>query len=197
MKKYVSLLCLILIGLTFQSCNNETSKENEELEQNQIENSSISDVETDTSDNQLVGKIKAYLSNRFLTDGDKRAITKEQRKFQYYKVDLNNDDKDELFISFQNSYFCGTGGCTMLLLDNEFELITRFSPTRALYIKDEMQNGWNILSTKIEGKWRNLIYKNETYPSNPTIVEISNNPPSTHARILFDNAANKSKSYSF
>ena len=52
------------------------------------------------------------------------AMTDSDRKFQMYKIDLNKDGKQEIFVRFLTPYFCGTGGCNFLLLDHEGEIIT-------------------------------------------------------------------------
>ncbi|MDZ7613001.1 MAG: hypothetical protein U5K51_04295 [Flavobacteriaceae bacterium] len=54
-------------------------------------------------------------------------LSEEDRKFQYFSVDLNGDGKDEYFVNFMTSYFCGTGGCSVVLLDHESNVITNFS----------------------------------------------------------------------
>lgn len=203
MKKNVILLPLIVIGLVFQSCQNGKSKNSDAVKQEQIKNTfekeatTDSGVDTNTIDDPLAEKIKTYLNETFLTEGDKRAISEAQRKFQYDKVDLNNDGEEEVFVNLPSSYFCGTGGCTILLLDHKLDLITRFSPTRTLYVQNKTQNGWQVLATKTEGKWRNLIYKNGAYPSNPTLLKTADAAPSANAQILFNEDANNIKTYRF
>lgn len=207
MKKNTFIILAILTGLFFNSCKNNSSKNTQNKEDTAIKvknDTSISDKETIKTDfversidDNLAKKVKHYLNTTFLTEGDLRAITEDQRKFQLYKIDLNNDGKQEIFVNFITPYFCGTGGCTLLLLDNDLELITKFSPARNLYVEKMTQNGWSVLLTKTEGKWRHLIYKNGTYPSNPTIVEATNESPSKQSVILFDDDVKKSKTYDF
>ena len=148
-------------------------------------------------DDELADKVKNYITTTFLTEADLRAITQDQRHFQLYKIDVNNDGNEEVFVNFATSYFCGTGGCTVLLLDSNLKLITRFSPTRTLYDEKKAENEWRILLTQTEGDWRKLVFENGTYPSNPTMVERTNDETEEHAEIMFDADKSKQKTYSF
>lgn len=205
MKKHLLILFVIFIGLFFHSCKNDSSKNGKtevhsEVEEKNLEDENIAEIldfAQQSVDDELAEEVKTYLTTEFLTDGDLRAIKENQRKFQLYKIDLNNDGKDEVFVNFMNSYFCGTGGCTVLLLDSDLELITRFSPTRTLYVEKARENGWNVLFTETEGNWRKLFYENGTYPSNPTLLETTNGLPSDQAQIMFDEESSKLKTYTF
>lgn len=44
----------------------------------------------------------------------------EGRKFMYASVDLNDDGKNEYIVGMVGSSFCGSGGCTILVLTNTF-----------------------------------------------------------------------------
>lgn len=196
---------VILTGLLFSSCKNNQSENNqtqdsEEVEIEEkipIEATTVNDFAKQSVDDELADKIKDYLTTEFMTEGDLRAITEDQRKFQLYKVDLNKDGNEEVFINFITTYFCGTGGCTVLLLNSDQELITRFSPTRTLYVEETLENDWRVILTKSEDAWRKLIYENSTYPSNPSMVETTNESPSENAEKMFDAEYNKSKTYNF
>lgn len=209
MKNKILIPLIIITGLLFNACNNnnadnsqtEISEEHkldsEETITNENENTELVNFSEETVDDTLADKIKTYINTDFLTEGDLRAISEEQKKFQLYKVDLNNDGDEEIFVNFITSYFCGTGGCTLLLLDSNLELITKFSPTQTLYVENALTNDWSVLLTKSEGKWRELIYEFGTYASNPTMVDAVNKTPSEHAKILFDQNGSKTKTYRF
>lgn len=46
------------------------------------------------------------------------------RKFMYASVDLNDDGKNEYIVGLVGPSFCGSGGCTMLVLNNAFKQTT-------------------------------------------------------------------------
>ncbi|TXD47213.1 hypothetical protein [Polaribacter sp. IC073] len=188
MKKHIILLLLIFIGLLINACKKNKADTREEF---------TTPFSKQNTDDEMSKKIKTFLTTKFLTAADVRAIDNNQRKFQFYKVDLNNDGKEEIFIKLMTSYFCGSDGCTLLLLDNNLNLINRFSPTQTFYIDENIENDWNILITKTEGNWRKLVYKSGAYPSNPTLVEKINEKQRKNGQIIFDKKNNKAKTYTF
>lgn len=209
MNKNILIALIIFAGLFFNSCKNSNSGNNQKEVNQEIKTENVetipgeekeaigSDFAKQSVDDELADKIKNYITSKFLTEGDLRAIKEDQRKFQLYKIDLNNDGNKEVFVNFPTTYFCGTGGCTVLLLNSHLEMITRFSPTRTLYVEKTMQNGWSVLLTNSEGNWRKLIYENGTYPSNPTMVDTITEPPSGQAVIMFDEEGHNPKTYNF
>lgn len=191
---------MVFAGLAFSSCKNQDSK-NASTETEKIEDEEeiiVSDIENDNENSELVAKVKEYITAQYLTEADLRAISEDQRKFQIHQIDLNNDGKKEVFVNFMTSYFCGTGGCTLLLLNDQIEPITEFTVTRTpLYVEETMKNDWNTIMTQSEGKWRRLTYKDGSYPSNPSVVVVSNDSPAKGADILFDDNNTSIKTYNF
>ena len=197
MNKSILITFAILSGLVFSSCKNTNSKNKIKGETTIPVGTKDLDYAKQSVDDELADKIKNYINTTFLTEADMRAISEDDRKFQFYKIDLNNDGKEEMFVNFGTPYFCGSGGCTVLLLNSSLELITRFSPTQVLFVENATENGWKVLFTRTEGSWKKLVYENDTYPSNPTMVEETNEQLSEDAEKLFDEDDSKLKTYSF
>ena len=192
----IILVCAVLIA---SSCKNQ-GPESIDTETNEMDNKEqiVLESQNDEGNERFIDSIENYIIKEYLSERDLRTISKDQRKFQVYQIDLNNDGKKEIFINFMTSYFCGSGGCTVLLLDDEMELITEFTVTRTpIYVEEIMDNGWRLIMVQSEGKWRKLNYKDNSYPSNPSIVEITNDTPSKSADILFKENDENSKTYSF
>ena len=190
---------MFFAGLLLTSCKNQNAKETP-AETDDIDTQEQIYVESEDEKEYviLLDKIENYILTEYLTERDLRSISKEQRKFQFHQIDLNGDGKNEIFINFVTSYFCGTGGCSVLLLNDHLEFITEFTVTRTpIYAEETTENGWRILMVQSEGKWRKLIFKNDSYPSNPSFVEISNDLPTKGAVVLFDNDNGKLKTYTF
>jgi len=99
-------------------------------------------------------------------------MTKEQRQFAFERYDLNDDSKDEYLIGFvKNSYFCGSGGCTYLLLDHEGTKITRLRVANQPFIVlSSKHNGWRDLAVQSDGKLRHLKFDSQKHPRNPLVV---------------------------
>lgn len=211
MNKQILITIVILTGLFLISCKNnspenikiEVSKEikTKKKESIRLEEKEplVGDFAKQSEDDELADKIKNYITTKFLTEGDLKSIPDEQKKFQFYQIDLNNDGENEVFVNFITSYFCGSGGCTILLLSNQFEPITKFTVTRTpLFAEQTLENGWRILLTKSEGELKEMIFNNGTYPSNPSLIEKAPyDAPSGHSEIMFDPNFSNPKTYSF
>ena len=202
--KYLQVLVLVFIVTV--SCKQKPSETNEsrtspEVEIVKTETKLINQEEDYVSqsvDDQLAKNIKNLLINDYLKD-DVNVIKDSDRKFQMYKIDLNKDGKQEVFVRFLTSYFCGTGGCSFLLLDYQGEIITDFSVTRApIFAEQTYKNDWQILLVKDAGVFKELVYDNGTYPSNPSLLEKAPyDAPSGHAEVMFDKDFSNCKTYNF
>ena len=121
-------------------------------------------------------KIAYFISNQFLTEVDFRALDANDRKFQYEATDLNGDGISEYLVSFSSPYFCGSGGCNLLILDKNFNLITNFTITRTPVLVDsKTTNGCNDILLWSYGDYHRMKFnlKNKSYPSNPSVVEVT------------------------
>ena len=85
-----------------------------------------------STDEQTAQNIKTFLTQGFLKD-DLSFLQPIDRKFQFYKIDLNDDGNEEIFVRFSSPYFCGSGGCTFFLFDKYGEIITKFTVTRGTH----------------------------------------------------------------
>lgn len=120
-------------------------------------------------------KIAYFISNQFLIEGDFRVLETNDRKFQYQATDLNGDRIDEYLVSFSSPYFCGSGGCNLLILDKNFNLITNFTITRTPVLVDsKTTNGWNDILLWSYGDYHRMKFnlRDKSYPSNPSVEEV-------------------------
>ncbi|MDY3547570.1 hypothetical protein PG291_03025 [Riemerella anatipestifer] len=173
------------------SCNTDKNKVTETSA-----NDSISKVETSTTDSlatetneALALRVKDYLNNSFLTKEDANAIMPEDKKFSLAQIDLNNDGKNEVFVYLNSPYFCGSGGCTVLLLQNDLKPITTFTVTRPpFWVQTKEENGWKVLSVEDASGWKTLTFNNGTYPTNPSSLETSKEPNKADATEILGEA---------
>lgn len=187
MKIKIVTLALVFSTFLFTSCKNQDSK-NASSEPDKIESEEEITIQESEDDNdELVARVKEFITTQYLTEADLRAISEDQRQFQIHQIDLNNDGEKEIFVNFTSSYFCGTGGCSLLLLNDQIEPITKFTVTRTpLYVEKSLENDWRTIFTQSEGKWRKLVYKGGSYPSNSSVVDISSEGPTENAFKIFD-----------
>ncbi|PTL81579.1 hypothetical protein DAT35_21710 [Vitiosangium sp. GDMCC 1.1324] len=111
--------------------------------------------------------IESYLK-KYLRD-DLRIMSAEDRKYSYDTFDLNNDGRKEIFVILISSYFCGSGGCTLLILNPDFTLNSRMTLVKDLPLQasSHTTHGWRDLVIQSRGDHL-MKYNGKKYPSNPS-----------------------------
>jgi hypothetical protein len=142
---------------------------------------------TPSTDQQTAHNLKNFLTLEYLKE-DLAFLQPKDRKFQFYRTDLNDDGNQEIFVRLMGPYFCGSGGCTFLLLDKYGEIITKFTVTRApIFVEPTKSNGWSLLLVRDSGVFKELSYNDGSYPNNPSLLEKAPyDAPSGHAQVMFD-----------
>ena len=204
----------LLLALLATSCESQDKKESFEVpnpnqspaaEETSNEGVEKPDAQTQdkeffvpqSTDEQTANNLKSFLKN--YVGSDYESLQDLDRQFQFYKTDLNEDGNDEIFVRLMGPYFCGSGGCTFLLLDKYGELITKFTVTRApIFIEPSKVNGWSLLLVRDSGVFKELVFENGTYPSNPSVLpKAPYDAPSGHAELMFDENFAKSKTFTY
>jgi hypothetical protein len=122
-------------------------------------------------DSKVVDMIRKQLTT-VLLNKDLPAMTKEDRFFYYDAFDLNNDKKDEYFVGFSNPYFCGTGGCSGFILNNDGSLLNKFTVTDfPIFVGTTASEKFQDLIVSSKGILYSVKMKNGKYPSNPSVQE--------------------------
>lgn len=203
---FLALCCLLLV-----SCKGDGQKSNEKkdtsspdviiadtLKTEEGAASEASKFVPQSTDEQTANNLKNFMVNDFLKD-DIAFLQPNDRKFQFYKIDLNNDGQDEIFVRFLSPYFCGSGGCTFLLLDKYGEIITKFTVTRApIFVEPSAKNGWSILLVRDAGVFKELIFTEGSYPTNPSLLsKAPYDAPSGHAQLMFDDELYPCQTFEF
>jgi hypothetical protein len=189
----VSILSIVLLS----SCGKSSEKSHDaaEIDKQLSEKEAPEKFAPGSVDDLMSKNIINFLTQSYLKN-DLQFLTENDRKFQFYKIDLNDDGKEEYFIRFMSSYFCGTGGCTFLLLDRYAEVINKFTVMDApVYISKDKTNGWKKLIVQSEGKFKELIFDGKSYPSNPSVAPDSKTQPGADFEIIFDDKNQPSKTY--
>ena len=147
-------------------------------------------------DNNAVEVIQKQLN--ILLKEDLPAMTKKDRFFYYEAFDLNNDKKEEYFVGFSNSYFCGSGGCSGYILNNDGSLINSFTITDfPIYITTSSTEKFYDLIFETGGKFYIVKMKDGKYPSNPSVQkELTGRAPKENTKVL-DIEGKKLEKYSF
>jgi len=96
------------------------------------------------------------------------------------RIDLNGDGHQDALVLLENPmYFCGTGGCTLLVFKGTksgFEFVSRSSLIRGpVLVSDTKTHGWRDLVVEVSGggmtpKRVALKYTGSKYPLNPSTL---------------------------
>lgn len=147
-------------------------------------------------DDKAVEMVRKQLS--VLLKKDLPAMTKDDRFFYYEAFDLNNDKKNEYFVGFSNSYFCGSGGCSGYILNNDGSVINRFTVTDfPIFVTTSVNEKFYDLIMQSGGKPHLIKMKNGKYPSNPSVQEVWNGDISQEKTKVLDVSSKRLKKYSF
>lgn len=178
--------CFCGILLSCQTTTNQessiTTPANGTVQQLPIVHDSISDPDTtdtiaaslygpDTYRPAAIATVQHFAQQRYAQDLKNGIIDSASRKFQLFEYDLNEDGSKEIFVALNGSYFCGSGGCSFLLLDSSGNLISNFTvSTRPFVVLPEKKNGYHHLMVYSNKAWRVLQFDGKKYPSNPSIL---------------------------
>ncbi len=174
------LLFACAVSFCFVQCNSGSSAtsgadSNTSAESAKLEpKDTIAEATAPIADSSKEVKIATtFLQKDLRDDLDKDLIDSNSRHFKLAQYDLNGDGKNEIFVALQGMYFCGSGGCTFLLLSNDGKLITRFTVTEyPIRIGNKETNGWKNLVLESRTKFHEMKYNGKSYPSNPSVQPV-------------------------
>jgi putative lipoprotein len=100
-------------------------------------------------------------------------------RYQAAFVDLNGDGIPEAIVYFTGGAWCGSGGCTTLVLTrsgSSYRVISKIPITRPpIRVLKTVSNGWRGLSVWVQGGGiqpgyeAELRFNGKSYPANPSI----------------------------
>jgi hypothetical protein len=107
-------------------------------------------------------------------DSDEKKTTRYDSAF----VDLNSDGAREVIVLLSGNGWCGSGGCTMLVLTPEastYRIVTKITVTRSpIRVLKSTSNGWRDISVQVRGGGilpgheAELRFDGTSYPTNPS-----------------------------
>ncbi|MBC6367420.1 hypothetical protein [Algoriphagus sp. AK58] len=93
------------------------------------------------------------------------------RKFIFFEFDLNGDNSMEILVGLTGPFFCGSGGCTQYILNDQGEVISKFTVSDyPVVISDDLTNGFRDLFILSGGEYRVVKFDGKTYPMNPSVL---------------------------
>ena len=101
---------------------------------------------------------------------EKLTVAQETNYFKYGLADLNGNGHQEIYILMQHPYFCGSGGCSGYLFDDQGNLLSEMTVTREpVLVSDHMSHGWKDLYVWSNGSLRRMAFDGTSYPTNPSL----------------------------
>ncbi|WP_316838623.1 hypothetical protein [Pedobacter gandavensis] len=169
----------LLSGMLLFSCTSSEKKENNTDTLSAVQNSTATPTDTTVAtvpavDQKTVDLIKLKLNEIYKDDLAKNLIDTPSRKFKLFEVNLNEDPKKEILVGLTGSYFCGSGGCTMLLFDAEGKVLNKFTVVDyPVSVATTSTKGWKDLIIQSNGKDHLIKYNGKAYPANPSIQAVA------------------------
>jgi hypothetical protein len=134
---------------------------------------------SNASSKQTQALVMLTMRDIFRADIEKNIIDSFSRKFIFFEYDLNDDSKKEILVGTRGPYFCGSGGCTIFILDNQGNVISKFSVAGyPIIIDNNKTNGWKNLFIFSGGKNHIITFNGKNYPSNPSVQPVLKTLPS-------------------
>ena len=133
---------------------------------------------------------------KFLQNYESKVSSPEQKTTRYAVawVDLKEDGKQEALVYLLGPEWCGSGGCSCLILapsGSSFKIITRTTVTQLpVSLLPEKTNGWRDLAVGVGGGGiqpgyeARLKFNGKKYPSNPTVPPAQKLPKNAHGKVV-------------
>jgi hypothetical protein len=127
--------------------------------------------------------VRRFLQTQLTDQSSDRDLT---TRYSLAFVDLNGDSQLEVIVYIVSQTWCGSGGCTMLVLKpkgSTYEVVTETSVTRPpIRVLDAESHGWHNIGVWVQGGGiqpgyeAELAFDGRSYPRNPSV------PPARHVR---------------
>jgi len=121
-----------------------------------------------TAQSNALSSIKKFLKTTY------PSTSETSRNFVYNEIDLNDDGKNEYIVGLTGGDWCGSGGCTMLVLTNTFKLNTKMTVVEfPVYIgapatTEVTKKYSNIYIQNRDGSVSKMAWTGVKYPTNPS-----------------------------
>jgi hypothetical protein len=109
-------------------------------------------------------------------------------------ANLDGDPRPEALIYMQGRYWCGSGGCNLLVVRAQYgswRIVSEIRLARPpILVLDTRNRGWRDLAVSVSGGGiqpgyqARLRFDGRTYPSNPTLDDVSRLSPGESGRIV-------------
>ena len=140
------------------------------------------------SQNQVQSINNSILTETIKTYVEKEGSNLEQTNYKSVEIDLDGDNKKDALVLLQGMYWCGTGGCSMVVFqgtETGFRFVDQIPLVREpVLVSETRTQGWRDIIVRVSGggiKAKDVLlrFSGSTYPSNPSME----NPISPETKI--------------
>ena len=102
-----------------------------------------------------------------------KSLEPDLRRYEAADFDLNEDGVSEILLTLPTSNWCGSGGCTLWVLNSKGALISKTTVVDfPIGISSEKTNGWFDLFTLSNREHHVLKYGKKGYASNASTADV-------------------------
>ncbi len=140
-------------------------------------------------EDSLKSFLQAYLKDPLWNETD------FPTRYMHAFVDLNGDGKPEAIVYLLGGRWCGTSGCTMLILRQEapsFNVVSKTLSTRPpIRVLPATSHGWRNLSVLVasgitESYQSELRFNGKTYPWSPSLPPARRLDSKSSGKVIFE-----------
>jgi hypothetical protein len=116
---------------------------------------------------------------QFLQDYVDDSEREKGTRYDFAFVDLKDDGAYEVIVYFSGNSWCGSGGCTTLILapdGSSYRVVTKITVARPpIRVLKMSSNGWHNISVRVRGGGiqpgyeAELKFNGTSYPANPSV----------------------------
>lgn len=109
-------------------------------------------------------------------------------EYQHGLVDLNGDGVSDAVVLLRDPGWCGSGGCTMLILKGSeagYDVISRSTVTHTpVRVAESTSHGWRDIIVSSDGADRIMHFSGDAYPLNPSMQPEASPAPAESAETV-------------
>lgn len=202
-KKPILILSLAVLVMYLFGCEPKQSAENavaqasETLDTTENETDAAEVVEAiakempaETSNAQAAERALAFIQKHLYSESELQEMDADARRYQIAEYDLNDDGNQEVLMTIPTQDYCGSGGCSMWVLNHQGKLISKTSTVDfPIGISKTKTNGWFDLFSYSNRAEHVLKFDGKVYSSNAstaTVISEEERKSNTQIEVLLD-----------
>lgn len=171
-KHLTGISFILLLLFCFSACDSQIAKQADEKKEELVENTKDLKETIKEPEKPRINYAKKYIDEVLYPDGDFENLSLDDQRYDYAVVDLNDDGKYETMFTLINMDYCGSGGCTLFLLNSEGSFMGRVTVMDVpVGIAKSKTNGWHNLYVSSKRQDVMLQFGEGEYTTNASMAK--------------------------